>query len=120
MTEPMPVEDAPEGEEESGLTDQELDALADDDEEPKDMRAIRKMRAQNKRSRHRLRESDANRQAAEDARSSDLARLAAYEQQAIERAAAQVLADPADLMRLADEETVRSFNDNSDPLSKTK
>ena len=109
MTEP---EATPLGEEESGFTDEELDALNLDDDAPvENMRHVRKLRAQNQRMRMKLRESESNRQAAEDARAADLAKLATYEQQTIERAAGQVLADPADLMRLADEETVRNFND---------
>src|SRR5262249_50664493 len=106
MTEPTP----PLGEDESGFTDEELDAF-DDSEPIKDMAAVRRLRSQAQRLRHRLREAEANRQAAEDARAGDLARLAEYEKREVERAAAQVLIDPEDLMRYTDEATQAEFND---------
>ena len=103
---------APLGEDESGFTDEELDALNLDDDAPvENMKHVRKIRAQNQRMRHRLREAEANRQAAEEAHERDLAKLADLERREIERAAAEVLADPTDLLRFADEAEQQSFND---------
>jgi hypothetical protein len=86
-----------------------IDELADDDA-PADMRAVRRMRAENKKLRHRLRESEANRATAEEGRASDLARLAALEKREIEREASALLADPQDIWR-TDEATQQEFVD---------
>ena len=96
VNEPAPDETTPDPVESSELDDAAIDELADDDA-PADMRAVRRMRAENKKLRHRLRESEANRVSAEDARAGDLARLAALEKREIEREAGAVLADPTDL-----------------------
>lgn len=105
---PEPEGDPPQATE---LTDEAIDELAGDDEEPRDMAAVRRMRAENQRLRHRLREAEANRQSVEDSRAGDLARLAALEKAEIERAASAVLVDAEDLWRYVDEATQQTFND---------
>ena len=91
------------------------DDIAGDDEQVVDMRGVRRLRAEAKKLRHQLRESEANR-ASENAkhaadRESDLARLAALEKAEIERAASAVLVDAEDLWRYVDEATQQTFND---------
>ena len=84
MTEPIdePTPDTPEPDVELG-----------DDEAPRDMAAVRRLRAENKRLRHELREEQENRGAA-------AARLAAERRQEAERIAGEVLVDPADIWRV--------------------
>src|SRR6478752_7032326 len=75
-----------------------------DDEQVLDMAHVRKLRGENKRLRHLLRETEEN-------RASDLARIATYERREAERAAATVLVDAEDIWRHTDEQTQASFND---------
>ena len=60
-----------------------IDELADDNVMI-DVRTAKRLRSEAQKLRHRLRESEANRQAAEDARAGDLARLANLERRAVE------------------------------------
>lgn len=94
----------------SELDDETIDELADDDA-PADMRTVRRMRAEAKKLRHRLRESEANRVSEQEARAGDLARLAELEKREVERAAGTVLIDPNDLWLHTDAKTQSEFND---------
>ena len=83
--------------------DEQTPEPEDDDNEVLDMRGVRKLRNENKRLRHLLRETEEN-------RASDLARLAAAEKREVERQAAQVLVDPEDIWR-TDEATQQGWVD---------
>jgi hypothetical protein len=75
----------------------------DNDEQPLDMRGVRKLRNENKRLRHLLRETEEN-------RASDLARIAGFEKREVEREASSLLVDPEDIWR-TDEATQQAFVD---------
>ena len=79
-----------------------------DDEQLVDMKQVRKLRNENARLRHRLKEVEAS---MGSERESTLARLAAYEREAVERAAATTLIDGEDIWRYTDEATQAEFND---------
>lgn len=81
----------------SALTSEAIEELAADDEPVTDMRAVRRLRTENQRLRHQLREAEANRASMEEAHIGDLARLSNLERRAVESTVADVLADPADL-----------------------
>ena len=107
----------PTPEPESDLEPEVIDELADD-AAPVDMRAVKRLRSENARLRHRLREAEANRvtaeegkATAEEGRASDLARLAAMEKREVERAAEPYLADPSDLWLHTDEAAQREWVD---------
>jgi len=84
--------------------DESLTEVNDDDDEVLDMRAVRKLRNENKRLRHLLRETEEN-------RASDLARIAGFEKREVEREASAVLVDPEDIWR-TDEATQQQFVDS--------
>jgi hypothetical protein len=87
----------------------EVDDLAADDDEVLHMRAVRKLRNENKRLRHLLRETEEN-------RATDLARIAAFEKREVEREAAAVLVDPEDIWR-TDERRNRPLSTSSSAKS---
>ena len=89
MTESPEPTQAPD--EQSSLSDETIEAAADD-EQVTDMRAVKRLRAENARLRHRLREAEENRGAAE-------ARLDAMRRAEVERLAGEVLVDGSDLYR---------------------
>jgi hypothetical protein len=91
---------------EPGLDPQVIEQLADD--APADVRTMRRLRSENARLRHKLRESEANRGSSDEA---TLARLAAMERQLVEHEVAEILADPADLWAHTDEETQQAWVD---------
>ena len=96
--------------------DTSAEVTDDDDDEPVlNMAAMRKTRAEAKKFRHLYRESEANR-AAENAKhqtdhESALVKIAEYERREAERAAAEVLHDPADLWIHTDETEQRQWSD---------
>jgi hypothetical protein len=92
------------------LDDATIDELADDNVMI-DARTAKRLRSEAQRLRHRLREAEANRQAAEDARAGDLAKLANYEHRAVEQAVEGVLADPSDLWLHTTEEQQQAWVD---------
>ena len=98
-------------EDESSIDDETLDALVDDDNMLVDVRTAKRLRAEAKKLRHRLRESEANRAAAEEIHAGDLARLASLERRAVEQAVEGVLADPSDLWLHTSEEQQREWVD---------
>jgi hypothetical protein len=95
----------------AGIDPDVIDELADDDDAPIDVRTAKRLRSEARKLRHRLRESEANRQATEEARAGDLARLANLERRAVEHTVEDVLADPSDLWLHTDEATQQSFVD---------
>ena len=76
-----------------------------------DLQAAKRLRAENQKLRHRLREAEANRQTAEEARAASLARAAAMERQLVEHEVSELLADPSDLWAHTDEATQQSWVD---------
>lgn len=95
----------------SGLDDADIEALAGDDDQVLNMRMAKRLRGENQRLRHKLREAESNREAAEDARAGDLAKLANLEKREIERSVEGLLADPSDLWLHTSEAQQREWVD---------
>jgi hypothetical protein len=83
-------------------------ATAADEDEVFDAKTVRKLRNECARLRVKLKEAEAS---MGSERESNLARLAAYERDAVERAAATTLIDGEDIWRYTDEATQAEFND---------
>ena len=101
MTEPIEPDETGRIEVDTTAPEPEPD---DDELDPRARAAIRKVNNEAHNLRTRLRE-------VEEARESDLARIAAYEKAEVERAAATVLVDPEDIWRHIDAATQETFND---------